>query len=191
MISFSNKKVWIGGVILLLTVSTAGFALYSGQLISKLQRVPLLQKSLRYPDDFVIPPTQLPKHFVLAPVPEAYEKRGISNPAELNPSDFDDSEADQGLDPKKIEKIYHTVYLAPKEEFGVMLIRYNSESDLDSELPEFIGIYSSAQEPRRYRFLRTDTVLIFIWTDGDNYNDLDVVSAYYKKKRGIKPIPHQ
>ena len=136
-----------------------------------------------FPDDFILSAAELPEGFTLMQIGEREKKLGLKS----NPGFWDNPEIYRELyedvDSTKIKHLYVSLYEVLEREFGIFLVQYNSAEDLDLEIPKII----QAKE-ERFRFLRKEEVIAFIWTDGSNYNDLDSVADLMENRLKFEQI---
>lgn len=136
-----------------------------------------------FPDDFILSKDELPENFTLIQISEEEKKLGI----ESNPGFWDNPEMYKELykdvDSAKIKHLYVSVYSALGREFGIFLVQYKTTKDLDSEIPKIIKEKQSG-----FKFLRVNEILVFIWTDGNNYDDIENVAKLLENKLPLKRI---
>lgn len=129
-----------------------------------------------FPNSFVLSENELPEGLTLVPVDEESRSLGL----ESNPGFWDNPEIYSYLyeevDITKIVHLYTSVYYEEGQELGIFLVQYKTADDLDSEIPKINNDRQAA------RYLRSNEVLIYIWTDGGSSSVERIAQAFEGKE---------
>ncbi len=162
-------------------MSTRRFILLAFSLLTGLT-LQAQSPALRYPDDFNLPSTEIPKGYGSLVINEEARQAGFtSNPGFVHKPEFI-RDLYEGIDPNTIEKVFVGMY-QPKGnkdfEMGYYVIAYRSVKDLQEEQPK-IRKYPGA------RYFFKDRYLLQVWGDAGSFEDaVTHISEYFKNKLSL------